>query len=94
MNNINYGVNIKSVKEMGYDTLNIFQLDSVVKADTLPAFSKWTKTYLKEAETNKQYVYSLLYDYQKGIIYTIKNIPNDSTKFIMQKRKATTIKTK
>ena len=90
--NTTYGVNIKTVKNISFDTLTVFQLDSVIKADTLPDFKKWSKTYIKDGDTNIPYEYSLLYDYKNGIIYTIKQL-KDNTHYVMQKRQTTSITT-
>ena len=86
-----YGVNIKTVKNISFDTLTIFQLDSVIKTDTLPDFKKWSKTYIKDGETNIPYEYSLLYDYKNGMVYTIKTLKDSN--YVMQKRKTTSVKT-
>lgn len=80
----NYGVQITSVKHIGLDTLNILQLDSIIKSDTLPDFNNWLKTYIKDAETNKAYQYSVLYNRDNGTIYTTKQL-NDSI-YILQKK--------
>ena len=87
-----YGVNIKTVKNISFDTLTIVQLDSVIKADTLPEFKKWSKTYIKDAETNIPYEFSLLYDFKNGVVYTIKDL-RDNQHYVMQKRQTTTVKT-
>lgn len=80
----NYGVQITSVKHLGIDTLNLLQLDSIIKSDTLPDFNNWLKTYIKDAETNKAYQYRVLYNRDNGIIYTTKQL-NDSI-YILQKK--------
>ena len=87
-----YGVNIKTVKNISFDTLTIAQLDSVIKADTLPAFKKWSKTYIKDCDTNIPFEYSLLYDYKNGMVYTIKQL-KDNTHYVMQKRQTTSVTT-
>ena len=87
-----YGVNIKTVKNISYDTLSVIQLDSVIKADTLPNFRDWSKTYIKDGESNITYEYSLLYDINTGIVYTIKTLRTNK-QYVMQKRKTTSVKT-
>lgn len=82
-----YSVSIKSVRTMENDTLNILQLDSLVKVDKLPAYEKWVKTAIKDADDNNIYEYSTLYDKTTGIIYTIKQIRNK--KYVVQKKKTT-----
>ena len=77
-----FGVSITKVKHMGYDTLTVKQIDSLVLADTLPVF---TKTYIKDAENNKTYEYRLLYDKNSGMTYTIKTLSKDI--YVLQKRK-------
>lgn len=91
----NYGVNITSVKHVSLDTLTIFQLDSIINADTLPKYTNWTKTYLKDGETNKPYEYGVLYNKATGVIYTIKKLQNPTdTLYILQKKKTTSNKNK
>lgn len=87
-----YGVTIKTVKNISFDTLTVAQLDSVIIADTLPEFNKWSKTYIKDGDTNIPYEYSLLYDYKNGMVYTIKDL-RDKQHYIMQKRKTTSVTT-
>ena len=84
------GVSVTHIKHLGYDTLTISQIDSLVMADTLPAFNKWTKTYIKDAENNKTYEYRLLYDLNSGITYTVKELSKN--KYVLQKRRTKTVK--
>ena len=87
-----YGVNIKTVKNMSFDTLSVMQLDAVIKADSLPKFNKWSKTYIKDGDSNITYEYSLLYDMNTGVVYTIKALKTNK-QYVMQKRMTTSVKT-
>jgi hypothetical protein len=70
----------------GLDTLTVVQFDSLITADNLPAYKKWIKTYLKDAETNESIEYSTLYDKTTDIIYTIKYLTTNK-KYVVLKRK-------
>ena len=82
--NTNYGVSITSVKYIGIDTLNIFQLDSIIKSDTLPEFNNWSKTYIKDGENNFPYQYSVLYNRENGFIYTVKQL--EDSVYVLQRK--------
>lgn len=62
-----YGVSIKSVKNLGIDTLSFVQLDSLTHADKLPVYSKWSKSRIVDGDTNKSYEYATLYDKQQEL---------------------------
>lgn len=81
-----YGVSIKNIKTLSLDTLTVVQFDSLITADKLPAYKKWVKTYLKDAETNESIEYSTLYDKTTDIIYTIKYLKTNK-KYVVLKRK-------
>lgn len=86
--NVYGGGKITSVKNMSVDTLSIRQLDSLTKADHLPSYSKWDKTYFKDDESYIQYEYATIMDNTSGIIYTVKYLKNKQ-KYVVQKRKTT-----
>lgn len=81
-----YTVSITSVKNLGIDTLTVIQLDSLTKADNLPSYSKWNKSYMRDGETNKAYEYATIYDKTTGLIYTVKYL-QDKSCYVVQKRK-------
>ena len=80
-----YGVSVQSAKTMKPDTLNTAQMDSVLKADNLPAIQKWVSANHTDAETKRTNTYKTLYDNTTNVIYTIKIINNNM--YILSKRK-------
>lgn len=87
-NDSTYSVSINSVRTMKNDTLNTIQLDSMIKADALPQYSKWIKTSIKDGDNNKAYEYGTLFDKNSGIIYTVKSL-RDKSVYVVQKKKTT-----
>lgn len=87
-NDSTYSVSIKSVRTMKNDTLNSVQLDSLITVDSLPQYSKWIKTSIKDGDNNKAYEYGTLYDKNSGIIYTVKSL-RDKSVYVVQKKKTT-----
>ena len=83
-----YTVSITSVQNLGIDTLTVIQLDSLTKADSLPSYSKWNKSYMRDGETNKAYEYATIFDKTTGLIYTVKYL-QDKSRYVVQKRKTT-----
>lgn len=83
-----YGASITSVRNLRIDTFSVIQIDSMVKADKLPKFSKWPSSYFKDGETGQAYQYTTLYDDAAGMIYTVKQLPGTS-KYVVQIRKTT-----
>lgn len=90
-NNDTYGVSVENIKSMGIDTLTAIQVDSMTKHDKLPNKSKWSKTYLKDEETNTGYEYTTLYDRTSNIVYTIKFLRTENV-YVVKKRKIATSK--
>lgn len=80
-----FGVNVTSIKNISIDTLIVTQLDSLTNTDKLPEYSKWNKTYLKDADSNKAYEYGTIYDSTSGIIYTVKFL-KDKTVYVVSKK--------
>lgn len=83
-----YSATITSIKNLGVDTLNSLQIDSLTKVDKLPAYSKWNKSYMRDGDTNKAYEYATLYDKSTGIIYTVKYL-REQQRYVVQKKKTT-----
>lgn len=83
-----YSASITSVRNLGVDTLTVIQLDSLTKADKLPVYAKWNKSYMKDGDNNKSYEYTTIFDKTTGIIYTVKYLRDDKV-YVVQKRKTT-----
>ena len=83
-----YGVSISSAKTLKPDTLNAAGLDSLVKADKLPAFSKWVAAAFIDDETQTTYYFRTLFDSRSNIVYTVKSL--NPSLFVVSKRKLAT----
>lgn len=80
-----YGVSAVGAKTYGPDTLDVAQIDSLVRTDRLPALKKWTKSVFVDEETGFTCEYRTLYDKTSNIVYTVKYIPQNT--YILSKRK-------
>ncbi len=83
-----YGVSIASAKTMKPDTLSTAGLDSLVKSDKLPLFSKWVAAALIDDETKTTYHFKTIFDNRTNTVYTVKTL--NPSLFVVSKRKLTT----
>lgn len=83
-----YGVSIASAKTFKPDTLTAAGIDSLVKVDKLPAFSKWVSAMFIDDESNISYKFKTIFDNRTNIVYTVKTL--NQTLFVVSKRKLTT----
>lgn len=65
-------------------TLNIAQMDSMIKADELPVISKWTKSQYKDEETQMTTEYMTLFDKTSNTVYTVKTL--NRRQYVISKR--------
>ena len=79
-----YSMSVSNVRMLKPDTLTIYQIDSIVKADKLPSFKKWRQSSFKDDETLKVLQYRILVDPNTNTTYNIKQLSNG--KYVLFKR--------
>jgi hypothetical protein len=79
-----YGVSATSAQTMRPDTLDNAKVDSLLKADSLPAIKKWTTSSFVDEETHVTSTYRTLYDQTTNTIYTLKTLADG--RFVLIKR--------
>ena len=79
-----YGVSAQAAQTFRPETLSVAGIDSLLKADRLPAVKKWSAAYYKDDETNERNEYRTLYDRTSWTVYTLKKI--GSEQWVLVKR--------